>query len=151
LLPLTFTCHLSSRSLEEEGAISWLNKWTKERNLNKNKTNTTDLTDCQLDAMWNLGSSETTCGVLCNITDYAGIVPEPCKFSKIASLDKLWVNNDCKLRCLVNIYLVLDQATLTISDSLLSSQQWKGKLTQTAKRVRFLLQSPCRRRLIPLL
>jgi hypothetical protein len=100
----------------EEGAIFWLNKWTQGRNLVSPATNSTDLTACQLDALRYLGSHEATCEV-CDRTDYAGIVPEPCEFSKNASLEELIHNTDCKLRCLVNIYLLLDQATLTLSNA----------------------------------
>jgi hypothetical protein len=102
--------------LDEEGAIFWLNKWTQDRNLESPATNSTDLTACQLDALRYLGSHEATCEV-CDRTDYAGIVPEPCEFSKNASLEELIHNTDCKLRCLVNIYLLLDQATLTLSNA----------------------------------
>ena len=102
--------------LDEELAISWLNKWTKIRN-EENKAAHKHPTDCQLDALRYLGNgSEATCEV-CDRTDYAGIVPEPCGLFENASLDVLWVNNDCKLRCLVNISLVLDQATLTLSNA----------------------------------
>jgi hypothetical protein len=104
--------------LDEELAISWLNEWTKTRNfVIKNAPSYEPLNDCQLDALRYLGSPESTCGVLCNITDYSGIVPKPCGLFENAPLDELWVNNDCKLRCLVNIYLVLDQATLTLSNA----------------------------------
>ncbi len=115
--------------LDENGTISWLNKWTKTRN-EGNEASYNPLTGCQLDALRYLGSGpEATCEV-CNSTDYAGIVPEPCKlFENAASLDELWDNTDCKLRCLVNIYLVLDQATLTISDTLnLNNNSGRGNL-----------------------
>jgi hypothetical protein len=141
--------------LDKDRAISWLNEWTKIRN-EENKASHKPPTDCQLDALRYLGngSEATTCGV-CNSTDYLGIVPESCRLFENASLDNLWDPTDCKLEFLAEICLVLDQATLTISDSLLSSQQWKGKLTRTAQGVPFqvLLQSPHRHRcrLVPLL
>ena len=122
----------------------------------KKKSSHKPPTDCQLDALRYLGngSEATTCGV-CNSTDYLGIVPESCRLFENASLDNLWDPTDCKLEFLAEICLVLDQATLTISDSLLSSQQWKGKLTRTAQGVPFqvLLQSPHRHRcrIVPLL
>ncbi len=82
---------------DEEGAIFWLDEWTKERNY-LNKASYKPLTDCQLDALRYLDNgSEATCGVLCNITDYSGIVPEPCGLFENASLDELWVENVCKL------------------------------------------------------
>ena len=105
--------------LDEKRAISWLNAWTKKRNYENAAKNaakdTTPLDDCQLDALRYLGSgSEATCGVLCNSTDYSGIVPERCELFENVSLDDLWHIADCKF----NIYLVLDQATLTIPDTL---------------------------------
>jgi hypothetical protein len=111
--------HILGLDEDEERAISWLNEWTKERNYdnyNNNDPSYEPLSECQLDALRYLGSPESACGVLCNITDYSGIVPEPCGLFENASLDELWNNTYCKLRCLVNIYQALDQATLTLSN-----------------------------------